>query len=67
MSEEEKSKLILLLKKFRDVFAWDYNEMLRLDPGLVMHTLNVDPEAKPVTQPARVFHIKIEEQIVKEV
>ena len=31
-----------------DVFVWDYNEMLGLDPGLVMHTLNVDPEAKPV-------------------
>ena len=27
-----------------------------LDPGLVAHTLNVDPEAKPVAQPARIFH-----------
>ena len=39
---EEKSELILLLKDFRDVFAWDYSEMLGLDPGLVVHTLNVD-------------------------
>ena len=37
-----------MLKDFRDVFAWDYSEMLRLDPGLVMHTFNVDPEAKTV-------------------
>ena len=35
--------------------------------GLVVHMLNVDPQAKPVAQPARVFHTKIEEQIVKEV
>ena len=56
-----------MLKEFRDVFAWDYSEMLGLDPGLVVHTLNVDPEAKPVAQPARVFHTKVEEQIVKEV
>ncbi|KAK9997226.1 hypothetical protein SO802_021912 [Lithocarpus litseifolius] len=28
---------------------------------LVVHTLNVDPEAKPVAQPAKVFHTKIEE------
>ena len=41
--------------------------MPRLDPSLVVHTLNVDPQAKPVTQPARVFHTEIEEQIVKEV
>ena len=66
LSEKEKSKLILLLKEFKDVFAWDYNEMLGLDLGLVVHTLNVDPEAKPVAQPARIFHTEIEEQIVKE-
>ena len=38
-----------------------------LDPGLVAHTLNVDPKAKPVAQPAKIFHTKIEGQIVKEV
>ena len=46
LSEEEKSKLILLLKEFKDVFAWDYNEMPGLDLGLVVHMLNVDPKAK---------------------
>ena len=65
--ETEKSKLILLLKEFKDVFAWDYNEIPGLDPGLVAHRLNVDPEAKPVAQPARIFHTEIEGQIVKEV
>ena len=50
-----------------DVFAWDYSEMPGLDLGLVVHTLNVDLEAKPVAQPARVFHTEIKEQIVKEV
>ena len=60
LTEKEKSELILLLKEFKDVFAWDYSEMSGLDPGLVAHTLNVDPEAKPVAQPARIFHIEIE-------
>ena len=41
--------------------------MSRLDLGLVVHTLNVDLEAKPVAQPAKVFHTEIEKQIVKEV
>ena len=67
LTETEKSELILLLKEFKDVFAWDYNEMPGLDPGLVAHMLNVDPEAKPVAQPARIFHTEIEGQIVKEV
>ena len=40
--------MILLLKEFKDVFALDYNKMPRLDPRLVVHTLNVDPEAKLV-------------------
>ena len=67
LTEKEKSELILLLKEFKDVFTWDYSEMPGLDPGLVVHTLNVDPGAKPVAQPARTFHTKIEGQIVKEV
>ena len=50
-----------MLKEFKDVFAWDYSEMSRLDPGLVVHTLNLDPKAKLVAQPARVFHTEIEE------
>ena len=67
LTEREKLELILLLKEFKDIFAWDYNEMPGLDLRLVVHTLNVDPEAKPIAQPARIFHTKIEGQIVKEV
>ena len=59
--------MILLLKEFRDVFYWDYSEMSGLDPGLVMHTLNVDLRVKLVVQPAKVFHMEIKKQIVKEV
>ena len=55
------------MKEFKDVFTWDYSEMLGLDLGLIAHTLNVDPQAKPMVQPARIFHTEIEGQIVKEV
>ena len=67
LTEKEKIELILLLKEFKDIFAWDYSEMTRLDLGLVAHTLNVDLEAKLVAQPAKIFHTKIEGKIVKEV
>ena len=50
LTETEKLELILMLKEFKDVFAWDYNEMPGLDPRLVAHTLNVDPEDRKSTR-----------------
>ena len=35
--------------------------MPRLDPRLVVHTLNVDPEAKLVAQPTKIFYVEIKE------
>ena len=66
LSKEEKVELIILLKEFRDIFAWDYSKMPRLDLELVVHTLNVDPKAKPMAQLAKVFHTKIKKHIVNE-
>ena len=45
---QEKEQLVALLKKYVDVFAWTYDKMLGLDPGLVVHFLNVDPRVKPI-------------------
>ena len=36
LSEKEKGKLVVLLKEYKDVFAWSYQEMLGLSPNLVM-------------------------------
>ena len=48
------------MKEFKDVFTWNYSEMLGLDPKLIAHTLNMDPQAKPMAQPTRIFHTEIE-------
>ena len=56
-----------LLQKYRDVLTWTYDKMPSLDPGLVVHSLNVDPGIRLVVQPARVFHTKVEAQIIQEV
>ena len=58
LTEREKSELILLLKEFKDVFTRDYLEIPGLVPRLVVRTLNVDLEAKPAAQPARIFTLK---------
>ena len=49
-----------LLKKYVDVFAWTYDEMLGLDLGMVVHSLNVDPGVRLVVQLARIFHADVE-------
>ena len=46
--EEERKKLITLLREYNDVFAWSYQEMLGLSLSLVTHKLKVDPNAKLV-------------------
>ena len=64
---QEIERFVALLKRYVDVFAWTYDEMPGLDPGLVVHSLNVDPGVKPVFQPAKVFHTEVEAQITQEV
>ena len=46
ISENEKGRLVALLKEYRDVFAWSYQEMPDLSPNLVVHKLKVDPNFK---------------------
>uniref|UniRef100_A0A2N9GBC8 Integrase catalytic domain-containing protein n=1 Tax=Fagus sylvatica TaxID=28930 RepID=A0A2N9GBC8_FAGSY len=50
-----------------NVFAWDYDEMPVIDPGLVAHSLNVEPGTRPVVQPMRTFHMEVEAQITQDV
>uniref|UniRef100_A0A2N9HJ60 Uncharacterized protein n=1 Tax=Fagus sylvatica TaxID=28930 RepID=A0A2N9HJ60_FAGSY len=67
LSALERAQLVVLLKEYQDVFAWQYNEMPGIDPTLVAHSLNVEPKAKPVVQPMRTFHPEVEAQISLEV
>ena len=64
---QEREQLVALLRKYRDVFVWTYDEMPGLDPGLVVHSLNVDLGTRSVVQLARVFHTEVEAQIIHEV
>ena len=41
--------------------------MLGLNPGLVVHSLNVDLRTKLVIQLAKIFHTDVEAQITQEV
>ncbi|XP_058216876.1 uncharacterized protein LOC131327758 [Rhododendron vialii] len=65
--EEEAQRYISFLKEHRDVFAWTYNEMPGLDPGVAVHRLAVHPEKRPVKQAPRRTRPELTSQIEAEV
>jgi hypothetical protein len=67
LSAEEIMHLVELLEEYQDVFAWQYDEMPRIDPKLVVHSLNVEPGTRSVVQPIRTFHPEVEAQITQEI
>ena len=38
LNKEESEKLIILLKEFKDVFAWSYEDMPGIDPNIAYHS-----------------------------
>ena len=54
----ENEELIVLVKEYIDVIAWNYEDMPGLDPQVAMHHLNV----KPIKQQHR-FRLNIMEAI----
>jgi len=67
LSLMKKEELIILVKEYIDVFAWNYEDMPRLDQQVAMHRLNIKPDAKPVKQQQRQFRPNIMEGIEVEV
>ena len=55
MKEMMKKDLVQFLRKGIDVFAWNHEDMPRIDPSVITHRLNVHPSSKPVRQKKRVF------------
>ena len=47
---QEKEKLVELLRRNVDIFAWDAYEAPGLNPEFICHRLNVDPSATPKKQ-----------------
>ena len=39
----------------QDIFAWSHEDMPGIDPSVIVHRLNVNPDSSPVRQKKRVF------------
>ena len=55
IKEKAREDLIQFLRKSIDIFAWNHDDMPRIDPSVITHRLNVYPFFKPVRQKKRVF------------
>ena len=42
--------LTVFLKMNQDVFAWSHEDMLGIDPSVIVHRLNVNPTSSPIRQ-----------------
>lgn len=62
-----KEDLVAFLRRNKDVFAWSHEDMPGIDPSVIVHKLNVDPNYRPVKQRRRAFAAERNKAVVEEV
>ena len=55
------------LRKNQDIFAWSHEDMPGIDPSVIVHRLNVNPDSSPVRQKKRVFAQERDKVVAEEV
>ncbi|GKF41760.1 hypothetical protein Tco_0125102 [Tanacetum coccineum] len=64
---EGSTQLKTVLKKNKDIFAWEPVDITEVPKRIIKHSLNVNPSVTPVSQKRRVFYSKKSRVITKEV
>ena len=59
--------LAAFLRMNQDVFAWSHEDMLGIDPSVIVHRLNVNLASSPIRQKKWVFAQERDKAIAKEV
>ncbi|KAA0056789.1 uncharacterized protein E5676_scaffold701G00340 [Cucumis melo var. makuwa] len=63
LSSEEEGKYMSLLTEYKNIFAWSYKEMPRLDPKVAVHHLAIKPGYRRIKQAQQRFQPKLILQI----
>eukprot|EP00253_Pinus_taeda_P005164 PITA_05164 len=66
LTPEEKLAYIRLLRQYKNVFAWNYDELKTYDTSIIQHTIPMINNEKPVQQKLRKIHPNLENQIKTE-
>jgi len=68
--KDMKPKLIALLKEFKEIFVWSYQDMPGLDTKIIVHRIPVKPKCPLVRQALRGMNfeiiLKIKEEVEKQ-
>lgn len=48
MIADQEQKLVQLLRKYKEAFAWDYPDTKRIDLQLCMHHIYTEKDARPI-------------------
>lgn len=51
LTSKQEMKLIHLLRKYKEAFAWEYPDMKGIDPQLCTHHTYIEKDARPIRQP----------------
>ena len=55
------------LRTNQDIFAWSHEDMPGIDPSVIVHRLNVNPDSSPIRQKKRVFAQERDKAVAEEV
>ena len=67
LMEDEKSRLITVLKAHKKAFAWKISDIPGISPEFCKHTINFVDNAKPVVQRQRRLNPNMKDVVKKEV
>jgi len=59
----ERTTFIKLIKQYKDVFAWSYDDQKNFDTSVIQHTIPILLDKKPLQQKLSKIHPNIESQI----
>jgi len=67
LNDQELAQYEQILQEYKDVLTWRYQDMLSLDPNIVVHKLAISEGVKLVKQPQQRFHPELTIKINAEV
>ena len=65
--KDMKDELVALLKEFKEIFAWSYQDMPGQDIEIVFHKIMIKPKCPPMHQALQRMKLKIILKIKEEV
>ncbi|GJY41539.1 hypothetical protein Tco_0428809 [Tanacetum coccineum] len=67
LKQNEKERLISVLKNHKEAFAWKTSDILGISPSFCKHKINFEDDVKPVIQRQRRLNPNIKEVVKKEI